>query len=259
MTTGYIFLDTETTGLEYSKDRIIQLSYIIADKEFKIIEGKNFYLNVDTDISKQATEIHKIDNNKLLELSNSKKFEDYAKEILWDFQNSKVICHNTEFDVNFLEEEFRRLGKSVYINKKFCTMSNYTDIVNIGHSYYGQKWPKLEEVVNYLKLDKEELKTAAEEVFGEVGDFHDSRLDVYTTYVIYMKFKSDVIKNYLNKLKTDIDILEQGTLSKITLESMSDNVKALRNIEIAIRGFEGKKNGMDRNTFQDIDDDDIPF
>ena len=252
-------MDTETTGLEYSKDRIIQLSYILSDEEFKIIEGKNFYLDVDENIPKQVTQIHKIDNKKLLELSGGKKFEDHAKEILWDFQDSKVICHNTEFDINFLEEEFRRLGKSVYINKKFCTMNNYTDIVNIGHSYYGQKWPKLEEVANYLKLDMEELKTAAAEVFGEVGDFHDSRLDVYTTYIIYMKFKSDVIKNYLNKLKTDVDILEQGTLSNITLESMSDNVKALRNIEIAISRFEGEGSGEDMNAFRYIDDDDIPF
>ena len=27
-------MDTETTGLEYSKDRIIQLSYILSDEEF---------------------------------------------------------------------------------------------------------------------------------------------------------------------------------------------------------------------------------
>lgn len=74
-----------------------------------------------------------------------------------------------------------------------------------------------------------------------------------------MKFKSDVIKNYLNKLKTDVDILEQGTLSNITLESMSDNVKALRNIEIAISRFEGEGSGEDMNAFRYIDDDDIPF
>ena len=53
--------------------------------------------------------------------------------------------------------------------------------------------------------------------------------------------------------------MEQGTLSNITLESMSDNVKALRNIEIAISRFEGEGSGEDMNAFRYIDDDDIPF
>ena len=46
MTDKVIFLDTETTGLNAENDRIIQLSYIVADKDFTVLEGKNFYLRL---------------------------------------------------------------------------------------------------------------------------------------------------------------------------------------------------------------------
>lgn len=200
---SYIFLDTETTGLVPSKDRIIQLSYILADEDFKIVEGKNFYLDIDTYIPEEATNVHGIDNEKILELSQGKKFEDYSKEILWDFSNSKIICHNVDFDVNFLRQELWRLDKKVDIQRTFCTMKSYTNICELDYNGYYEsfKWPKLEEVVEYLKLDVEELKQGAEEVFGEVGEFHDARLDVYTTYEIYKNIKHAVIDYVIENLE----------------------------------------------------------
>ena len=258
----FIFFDTETTGLEY-KDQIIQLSYIITDDKFDILEAKNYFFDVDVEIAVEATQVHGIDKEKLLKLSGGNKFKDYAKDILWDFQNAKVISHNIDFDTRFLKMEFERIGKGLSLNKTFCTMKNYEDVLEIPHHYYGIKWPKLSEVVEYIQLDINNLKMKAIQLFGETGEFHDARLDVYSTYEIYKALRECVMTKHIGKVKEQISNL----VTESNAECVDDIVRELsklRDIVNLIDDFEGKKEQFIRSYlepsgFANIDDDDIPF
>lgn len=249
-----IFLDTETTGLYSSDDQIMQLSYIICDTKLNIIQAKNFYLDVDVDISPDAEKVHGLSKDKIEKLSGGKKFKDYAKEIMWDFHNARVICHNADFDTGFLEEEFKRIDKPILIKDTFCTMINYTQVLNIPHDFYIFKWPKLSEVVDYLNLDITELKTDATEVFkSDTGDFHDARLDVYTTYKIYKKLKEDAIEKNIEDLKIEIDKLD-----------IKSDIYCFKNISVKIEGLIAVKESINKfetgtiNDSYDYDDG-IPF
>ena len=261
----FIFLDTETTGLE-GTDKIIQLSYIITDRKCNILDAKNYFFDVDVEISKGATEVHGIDKEKLIELSGGKKFKDYAKDILWDFQNAKVICHNVKFDTNMLKYEFARLHKKLQLRDTFCTMEGYTDILKLWHEYYGYKWPKLEEVVEYLNLDREDLKVKSTEVFKEeVADFHDARLDVYTTYRIYKALKESVMSEHIEKVKEKVNNLTTET-SRKDIRSIIRELEECKSISNLFGRFEDKIEepnfqppSSEQNGFEEIDDDDIPF
>ena len=266
---SYIFLDTETTGLNIKKDRIIQLSYIITDDSYSIIDIKNFYLNTDEEIPMEAIMIHNIDNKKLLELSGGKQFIDYAKEILWDFQSAKVVCHNARFDVGFLKAEFLRINKVLTLDKTYCTMENYTPICKLNYNdYYGSyKWPKLEEVVKYLKIDMEDLKAEAKSVFKEVEGLHDARLDVYITYIIYKKIRQVVTEETEETIKRRLDELKDSERTLAATSGMMDKLRTLNYVISDIKEFEGRseemkkfwKDNLDPRGFETIEEDDIPF
>ena len=252
---SYIFFDTETTGLD-DDDRIIQLSYIITDKKLNILGARNYFFDVD-EISVGATAIHGIDKEKIVKLSGGKRFEDYAKDVLWDFQNANVICHNASFDTKFFRREFAHLGKKLVLNKIFCTMENYTDIICIPHNYFGMKWPKLEEVVEFLELDMETLKSKATDVFKEDAvAFHDARLDVYTTYEIYKRLKYNIMQNYINEIQEQVkELTVESGLSRV--RKIISDLKEYKNIAAKLDEFRGEEETI--IDFKPTKDDDIPF
>lgn len=184
----YIFLDTETSGLDWGEDRICQLSYIVTDEDLNILGAKNFYFYL-SEVDYGASRVHGLTPNVLKELSGDKVFADFAKEIQQDLKDSVIICHNVDFDLNFLEQEFKRIGVEDKIYEDcFCTMQAYTNILKLPHPYYHYKFPKLEEVVYYLGIQKKEIKSVINRSFKSASGFHDSRFDVACTYLAYKKY-----------------------------------------------------------------------
>ena len=184
-----VILDTETTGLYPGYNQIAQLSYVILDESNDIVASKNYYFQVDR-MDKDAESVHGLSVPLLRELSLGKTFEDNIDEIYHDINNADlIICHNANFDIGFIKSEFNRLDKEFTYNEKFCTMQYYTDILKIEH-YYGYKWPKLEEVIDYLDIDEDRLTEATKSLFSIASSdisYHDSRLDVSATTEIYIK------------------------------------------------------------------------
>lgn len=184
----YIFLDTETSGLDPYEDRICQLSYLVTDEDLNILDAKNFYFYVD-EVDDGASRVHGLIPNILKELSGGKVFKDFANEIQKDLEDSTVVCHNIEFDLNFLEQEFKKIGVEDKIYEDcFCTMQAYTNILKLPHPYYHYKYPKLEETIYYLGIERKQIKDVISESFKESQGFHDARYDVACTYLAYKKY-----------------------------------------------------------------------
>lgn len=184
----YIFLDTETSGLYWEEDRICQLSYLVANEELDILDAKNFYFYL-SEVDDGASRVHGLTPNILKELSGGKVFGDFAEEIQKDLKDSIVVCHNVDFDLNFLEQEFRRINvKDKLYEDCFCTMHAYTNILKLPHPYYYFKYPKLEEVIYYLDIESNQIKTVINRSFKSSSGFHDARYDVACTYLIYREY-----------------------------------------------------------------------
>ena len=109
-TSQLIFLDTETTGLDYNEDRIIQLACLKIDEMdydgcwLKNMRYWDSYFNVDTIISSQAFDVHGISS---AFLKNKPKFTEKASELLDFIKNYTIVAHNAQFDINFLNHEFK--------------------------------------------------------------------------------------------------------------------------------------------------------
>ena len=115
MTDGYgasgvreIVLDTETTGLDPRQGhRIVEvgclelINHIPTDRHF------HRYINPECDISDEAVAVHGLTRERL---SKEPVFAAIAGDFLDFIGDSKLIIHNADFDVGFLNWELAALG-----------------------------------------------------------------------------------------------------------------------------------------------------
>jgi len=102
-----IFLDTETTGINFENDEIIELGMVAFEfnsetgKIFKILETFNELEQPKIEISKEASEVNGI----TMEMVKGHKIKDNEVE---DFISNAVIilAHNAKFDRHFVEKRF---------------------------------------------------------------------------------------------------------------------------------------------------------
>ena len=110
-----IVLDTETTGLSIEKDRIVEIACIELDDHLPTENLFHTFLNPEgVKVSEDAFKIHGYSNEFL---NDKPKFKDIAKNFLQFIEGKKIIIHNADFDLNFLNKELRNLNLKI-INKQ---------------------------------------------------------------------------------------------------------------------------------------------
>jgi len=104
-----IFLDTETTGLSpESGDRIIEIGCIEMFNRRLTGRELHFYLNPERRSHEDAIKIHGLSEEFL---ADKPLFASVVDDILEFVAGAEIIIHNASFDVGFLNEELRRLGR----------------------------------------------------------------------------------------------------------------------------------------------------
>jgi len=182
-----IFLDTETTDIKPGE--ICQLTYTITVDD-KVTAAKNFFLACKY-VAPGAEAIHGFSVEKLKVLSNGQTFKDIAAEVVDDLKNGIFIAHNAPFDVKFVKAEVERAQYPFEIAGQFCTMRYFENIIKLKGKYHGKyKWPKLEEAMQFLKIDSESkgFNKGLQQLYGNDGiGFHDARFDVCGLIMVYYK------------------------------------------------------------------------
>lgn len=182
-----LIFDTETTSIK--PGHICQLSYITIDASSKPQKtvGKNFFITVD-EMDPAAEAVHGFSLEKLYELSNGMYFEDLIEEFINDFEEADfVIGHNVNFDIKFLKSELEDMCIDYEPKHTFCTMQYYKDICKILRPNGQYKNPKLEEVVDFLHITKDQIAKKSEELFAGSGNYHDARFDTTATYLLIIE------------------------------------------------------------------------
>lgn len=209
-----LIFDCETTGL--IPGYICQLSYLLINRGN--VTAKNFYFTVDY-VEPAAEKVHNLSVKKLISLSRDKRFEDHLAEIKGDFESvDLLIAHNYNFDIKFMKQSFLRSGYRFVAKSSFCTMEYFTDICKLYHHWYKYKYPKLEELEGFLKLDRNNSKNMAMKYFNQRDiTFHDARYDVVTTYYCLLKgIEQGYIKGFNTLLKELRD--HQSKKSAVSIE-----------------------------------------
>jgi DNA polymerase III epsilon subunit-like protein len=235
---------------------IIQLGYIIYDTENPTtskIYNKFIDLTDDIEISEDSFKKHKIDKNKISEMSVEKKtpIDKAISEFLKDIMNPEVtivVGHNIQFDRKMIIAELLRLQNSEnsdlteqikYLMNEdnfACTMNDTATICNIQMPVnYKDKKTGQDKV--FYKIKSPRLSETYEHYFGyePMGEaLHDALVDVVVCLRIFMKYKfnEDIcgknreITDYIIKISPvgyvcPVDITTK--MNELTYENISDS------------------------------------
>lgn len=175
-----IFFDLETTGIDISKDRIVELSYqkINLQGNEKI---KTILINPGIPIPPQATEIHGIKDE---DVKDAPLFSEIAKNLAKEIEGCDLAGYNSnKFDIPLLAEEFLRAGVDIDLKRK-----KMIDVQVIFH-----------------KMEQRTLAAAYKFYCGkELTEAHSSKADTQATYEI-LKAQLD----HYPELENDVEVLAE--------------------------------------------------
>jgi DNA polymerase-3 subunit epsilon len=104
-----IIFDTETTGLDFAADRIIEFGGIELMNRFPT--GRTFHVYINPQgraVHPEALAVHGISDQ---QLADKPTFDQIAEELCAFLDGASVIAHNASFDIAFLNAELQRLGR----------------------------------------------------------------------------------------------------------------------------------------------------
>lgn len=104
-----IVLDTETTGLDPANgDRIVEIGCV--ETMHHIATGQSFhvYINPERDMPQEAFNVHGLSEEFL---SDKPVFAEIIEDFLAFIGDAPLVIHNAEFDMRFLNAEFKKLGR----------------------------------------------------------------------------------------------------------------------------------------------------
>jgi DNA polymerase-3 subunit epsilon len=103
-----IIFDTETTGLDPADDRIIELGCVELVNRFPTGRVLHYFINPQgRAVHADALAVHGISNS---DLADKPVFGDIASEFIEFIDGAKLVAHNANFDIGFINAEFTRLG-----------------------------------------------------------------------------------------------------------------------------------------------------
>ena len=109
------FFDLETTGINVTKDRIVEISILKINPD-NSEESYTRKINPTISIPEHVSLIHGIWDK---DVANEPTFEELAQEIKDFFGNSDLAGYNPDrFDVPLLVEEFMRVNVDIEIEKR---------------------------------------------------------------------------------------------------------------------------------------------
>ena len=123
-----IALDTETTGLDpKSGDRIIEIGCVELINHMP--SGKTYqqYFNPERDMPAKSFQVHGLSEEFL---ANYPAFAEIADEFLDFIGDDKLVIHNADFDIKFINAELTRIGFAALL------MGRTIDTIEIARTRY---------------------------------------------------------------------------------------------------------------------------
>lgn len=167
---SYVVFDTETTGLDENVDKIIEIG-ALKYKDNVLVEEFSVLINPNIKIPEVITNITGITDEMVVQ---EKSIEDVMPLFLDFIGDLPLICHNTPFDIGFINASLKKLSLDVLQNQTLDTIELAREYIPKAYNY------KLETLKKYFHLD-----------FGS----HRSIEDCKTTNYIYQECKKRALEH----------------------------------------------------------------
>lgn len=163
LTNDIVFFDLEATGLNLTRDRIVQVAMIKLFADGRAPEELELKLNPTVPVSAEAAAIHGLTNE---DLKDEPKFQDVAQR-LYDFIGSADLggYNSNRYDVPLLQEEFYRAGIFLDTSRR--------RLIDAQHIFYQMEPRTLTAALKfYAGKDMEGAHDALADVRATVDVFH---------------------------------------------------------------------------------------
>lgn len=145
--TREIILDTETTGLSFENgDRIVEIGCIELINHVQTGNVYQTYINPDDRLmSKGASQISGITDQFL---EDKPLFAQIADDFLNFVNASRLVIHNAKFDIGFLNNELKRIGKQIF------KIEEVTDTLEIARRKFPGSPANLDALCKRFAIDR---------------------------------------------------------------------------------------------------------
>ena len=209
-----IILDTETTGLSAEKDRIVEIACVELNNYIPTKNIFHTFINPEIKVSADAFRVHGYSDEFL---STKPKFKNIVQDFINFIKDKKLIIHNADFDLGFLNNEFKRL------NLKPILKSDIIDTLQIARSKFPGTGNSLDALCKRFKINIESREK------------HSALLDCQLLSKVYIELIEK--KELTLDLKSNSEILNleqksakkgEGIVIKISEEQMDEYKKFLK-------------------------------
>jgi DNA polymerase III epsilon subunit family exonuclease len=115
----FAFLDLETTGLSpWFGDRICEVGIVISEGK-RIRKQYQQLVNPERPLSPGAASTNGLSDD---DLKSAPLFGEVADEVMQWLKGAVVVCHNAQFDIQFLDSEFKRMESEIQIPNLIDTL-----------------------------------------------------------------------------------------------------------------------------------------
>lgn len=212
-----IALDVETTGLNPDYEKIIEIA-IVKFVNGNIVDKFVSLINPEREIPIGAKMVNGIDESMV---ENAPKFDEVVKEIKEFLEGTTVIIHNADFDILFLEKEFRNCGEP------------FPEFDVIDTLYIARK---------YFDFRSNSLSFLAEH-FGIMKQPHRAEGDAIIAYEIFERFRRELGDSIYNFKFSSSEIVKPG-ISESVFENkilIEQAIKKQKEIIIKYRNKDGEE------------------
>jgi len=187
-----VILDTETTGLSADKDRIVEIACIELSNHIPTKNIFHTFINPETKVSADAFTVHGYSDEFL---SNKPKFKEIVKNFLDFIKDKKLVIHNADFDLGFLNNELRRL------NVKPILKSDVVDTLQIARSKFPGVGNSLDALCKRYKINV------------EAREKHSALVDCHLLSKVYIELIDK------KELTLDLELSNKGNNDQIRLNN----------------------------------------
>lgn len=174
-----IFIDTETTGFDPVKNRVIEVGIVRVEKG-KITQEFQTLVNPEITIPEET---YKMTGIKKKEIKNAPAFREIKDQIYNLMKGGLFVAHNARFDYDFMEQEFLR-SDVPFSMSSLCT-------VKLSRALYPH-YPKhdLDSVSRRFKIEVSHRHRA----------FDDAKALWELLQILRLKFPTDKLDYVINNL-----------------------------------------------------------
>ena len=197
-----VLLDIETTGLSTTQDhRIVEIGCV--ELKDQITTNKIFheYINPQRKVSEEAYKVHGYSDDFL---KDKKKFSEIVEKFLDFVKEKKIIIHNADFDLGFINYELKK------IKIKPIDKTNVVDTLELARKKFPGAQNSLDALCKRYNIDNSQrVKHSAiidcqllKEVYINLLEQKEPKLNFQNEEIIDHKFTSSKInkKNFKGKV-----------------------------------------------------------